>query len=206
MRNWLEWLTIRQCERCLAESIFLVTLRCRRRPMWIAIGVVAAVLILIGLMYNSLVAKKNRVENAFAGIDVLVVPSIWLENAPFVIREAFTAGVPVVASDLGGMAEMVDHEVNGLLFTPGDADALGRALARLASEPVLVDRLRRGIPPVMTIEDDAAQLRSLYREQIASPSRRRLAAVVLNYRTPDDTVLAVRSLQSAVVCRSRRRH
>jgi GT2 family glycosyltransferase/glycosyltransferase involved in cell wall biosynthesis len=139
----------------------------------------------------------GEIPAAFAGIDVLVVPSIWLENAPFVIREAFTAGVPVVTSDLGGMAEMVRHEVNGLRFAAGDADDLRRTLARLVDEPSLVDRLRQGIPPVMTIEEDAAQLRDLYRAQLDDPAGPRLTAVVLNYRTADDTILAVRSLQSS---------
>ena len=62
----------------------------------------------------------EQIPRALAELDVLGVPSIWIENAPFVIREAFAAGLPVVASNLGGMAERVRHEVNGLLFRPGD--------------------------------------------------------------------------------------
>jgi glycosyltransferase involved in cell wall biosynthesis len=94
--------------------------------------------------------------------DVLVVPSVWLENAPFVIKEAFAAGVPVVASALGGMAELVRHEENGLLFAPGDAGALRDALRRLIEEPELLARLRRGLPRVASIEEDARATRRLY--------------------------------------------
>lgn len=143
---------------------------------------------------------RSEVPRALANLDVLVVPSIWLENAPFVIREAFAAGVPVVASDLGGMAEMVDHGVNGLRFRPGDAADLRRTLRRLLDEPGLLERLRAGIPRQMTIEEDAAQLRELYLRHLQArptPSHQRLAAVVLNFRTPQDTLLAVRSLQSS---------
>ena len=51
--------------------------------------------------------KHDQVPSILAALDVLVVPSVWIENAPFVIKEAFAARVPVVASNLGGMAEMV---------------------------------------------------------------------------------------------------
>jgi len=143
---------------------------------------------------------RAEVPRALANLDVLVVPSVWLENAPFVIREAFVAGVPVVASDLGGMAEMVEHGVSGLTFRPGDAADLARTLRRLLDEPGLLERLGAGIPRQMTIEEDAAQLRERYlrllrNRQTSQP--RRLTAVVLNFRTPRDTVLAVRSLASS---------
>ncbi len=139
-----------------------------------------------------------EVPRALAALDVLVVPSVWLENAPFVIREAYAAGVPVVASRLGGMAEMVDHEVSGLLFSPGDAADLERVLRRLLEEPGLLDRLRQGLPEVMSMDEDADQLVTLYRELTSATVRRpSLEAVVLNWRTPHDAVLAVRSLRSS---------
>jgi glycosyltransferase involved in cell wall biosynthesis len=104
----------------------------------------------------------EQVPEALASLDVLVVPSVWIENAPFVVKEAFCAGAPVVASGLGGMAELVEHERSGLLFPPGDADALREVLLRLVREEGLVARLRRGLPDVMTIEDDAGRTRELY--------------------------------------------
>ena len=151
-----------------------------------------------------------EVPAALAGLDVVVVPSVWLENSPLVIREAFAAGVPVVAAALGGMAEMVEDGRSGLLFRPGDAADLRRCLARLLEEPGLRERLRAGIPPVRDIADDAEWTRRIYAECAAeaaagrvrrSPSPRRgvarLAAVVLNYRAAEDTLLAVRSLEAS---------
>ncbi len=143
---------------------------------------------------------RERLAEAFGAIDALVVPSTWLENAPFVIREAFVAGVPVVASGHGGMAEMVRDGVDGLLFEPGDAASLRSALHRLAEEPGMLERLRAGRPTVATIEQDAARHDELSRQlaaQAGPPRRPRLAAVVLNYRTPRETTLAVRSLTSS---------
>jgi len=146
-----------------------------------------------------------RVPQALAQIDVLVVPSIWIENAPFVIREAFAARVPVVAARLGGMEEMVTHEKSGLLFAPGDPADLRRTLQRLVDEPGLLERLRAGIPAVMSIEEDAARTRELYRTAATARTGRRpderarprLAAVVLNYRTPEQTLLTCTSLRAS---------
>jgi rhamnosyltransferase len=162
----------------------------------------------------------ERMPELLAAVDVLVVPSVWIENAPFVIREAFAAGVPIVASRLGGMAEMVRDGVDGLLFEAGNADALADVLRRILDEPDLLPSLRAGIRRVMTIDEDAAQLVETYTRlrpdtATASPPRRpaprdlppeggrhsisaSIAAVVLNYRTSSETWLAVRSIQSAV--------
>jgi GT2 family glycosyltransferase len=177
-----------------------------------------ALLRLPGVRYGGALPHAE-VPAALAGLDVVVVPSVWLENSPLVIREAFAASVPVVAADLGGMAEMVEDGRSGLLFRPGDAAGLRRCLARLIEEPGLRERLRAGIPPVRDIAEDAAWTRRIYAECIAEAGARRprcsprpadpapapaprlavarLAAVVLNYRTPEDTLLAVRSLQAS---------
>jgi GT2 family glycosyltransferase/glycosyltransferase involved in cell wall biosynthesis len=138
----------------------------------------------------------DAVAQALSSIDVLVVPSIWPENSPLVIHEAFLAGVPVVASRIGGIPELVTDGRNGLLFAPGDAADLSRVLERLMMEPGLLDSLRAGIPEVRSIEDDVRMARELYRKPVATvaPAHRRVAAVVLNFRTPDDTLLAVKSL------------
>ena len=157
----------------------------------------------------------ERMPAALAQIDVMVVPSVWIENAPFIIREAFAAGVPVVASDLGGMAEMVRHDVDGLLFPASDAVALTATLRRFLDEPALLPRLRSGIVKPMTIDADARWLRRLYERIGARDTRTNLsaapdlqskprsvaevAALVLNYRTSEQTLLAVRSLQTSMM-------
>jgi GT2 family glycosyltransferase/glycosyltransferase involved in cell wall biosynthesis len=154
----------------------------------------------------------DRLQSILDDIDLLVVPSIWIENAPFIIREAFAAAVPVIASDLGGMAEMVRDGIDGLLFPAGEAPALAARLRRCLDEPGLIDTLRTGIRMPMSIEEDASSLRSVYRSLVVSSAPRRsqsepgeervaanarVATVVLNYRTPDQTWLAVRSVQSS---------
>jgi len=102
------------------------------------------------------------IGGVLAGMDALVVPSRWYENTPLVVYSAFAAGVPVVATDLGGLSEVVEHEKNGLLFPLEDAEALAGCLGRLAAEPGLLGRLRDGIGPVKTVEENAEELLALY--------------------------------------------
>lgn len=58
----------------------------------------------------------------------VILPSLWYENQPFSIIEAFAAGKPVIVSDLGGMTELVKNSKGGLLVQPGDVQALAEAM------------------------------------------------------------------------------
>ena len=69
------------------------------------------------------------------------MPSLCLDACPTVTFEAMAAGKPVVASALGGLLDQVSDGVTGLLVAPGDSAALGQAMARLASDPALVERM-----------------------------------------------------------------
>ena len=64
-----------------------------------------------------------------------VLPSVWWENCPMALLEAAAAAVPVVASAVGGVPELVEDATTGLLVPPGDADALARAVSGLVADP-----------------------------------------------------------------------
>lgn len=108
----------------------------------------------------------DRLGDVLSEIDLLVVPSLWHENNPRVIQEAFAARTPVIASDVGGMTEFVTHESNGLVFERNNEIDLARQLARVVNEPELLGRLQTGITPVKTIETEVEQLITLYEELI----------------------------------------
>jgi glycosyltransferase involved in cell wall biosynthesis len=74
---------------------------------------------------------------------VLVVPSTWYEIGPLVVVEALACGLPVIASNLGSMAERVNHGVNGLLFRPNDAEDLARQVRRALQNPEALRLMRR---------------------------------------------------------------
>lgn len=120
-----------------------------------------------------------------AQIDVLVVPSIWYENYPIAIREAFAALRPVIASRVGALPESVRDGVDGLLFEVGDADSLACAMRRCVEEPELVPRLAAGIERVHDLRAQVADLERIYAELIER------AAHAPRERLPASAVLAL---------------
>ncbi|SNX68211.1 glycosyltransferase involved in cell wall bisynthesis [Cereibacter ovatus] len=89
---------------------------------------------------------RTALASRMADVDWVVVPSLWWENAPLVILEAQAAGRPVIASGLGGMAELVRDGETGLLVPPGDAAALAEVLRTAARDPGLWPRLAAAQP------------------------------------------------------------
>jgi glycosyltransferase involved in cell wall biosynthesis len=73
----------------------------------------------------------GELSKFFSVVDTVVVPSLCYENSPTVIYEALNAGLPVVASRIGGVGELIQEGVSGYLFTPGDQTDLLRALREL---------------------------------------------------------------------------
>jgi glycosyltransferase involved in cell wall biosynthesis len=121
---------------------------------------------------NPKVRLMGRYDNQAVGrilseMDVLVVPSLWWENSPITIHEAFLAGVPVVASDQGGMAELVQDGKNGFLFKIGDAADLARVLMRFVADPSLVEKLAPRRESIRDIVEDALSTEGHYRRLIA---------------------------------------
>lgn len=109
---------------------------------------------------------RDGLAKVLQEIDLLVVPSLWYENAPLVIAEAYAAKIPVIASNIGGMAEAVTHEKNGLLFEVGNVTDLAAQLRRVIEEPALLDKLREGIEPVKTVDQEVDELEQIYQSLI----------------------------------------
>lgn len=116
-----------------------------------------------GIRFNGLIAR-GRIWEALADLDVLVMPTLWYEGSPAIIREAFAAGLPLVGSAIGATGSMVRHGIDGLLFPAGDAAALRETLRPLIDDPAQIARLRAGIAPVRTVADHVAQIDATYRE------------------------------------------
>jgi glycosyltransferase involved in cell wall biosynthesis len=106
---------------------------------------------------------ETDMPRLMAQTDWVVVPSIWWENSPLVIAEAFQYGRPIICSDIGGMAEKVTSEVNGLHFSVGNPASLADTLHRAATTPGLWEHLQAGIPPVRDIGSHVGELSEIYR-------------------------------------------
>jgi len=104
----------------------------------------------------------DGIADVVEDIDVVIVPSVWHENAPLVISVAQMFGIPVIASSLGGMVEMIVDGVNGFTFKPGDVDDLADKIRLIAANPDILTDLsaRKVLPP--RIESEAFILESLY--------------------------------------------
>ncbi|MDQ4006356.1 MAG: glycosyltransferase family 4 protein [Actinomycetota bacterium] len=85
---------------------------------------------------------EDRLHALYAAADVAVVPSLY-EPFGLVALEAMASGTPLVASDTGGLREIVVDEISGLRFRPGDAEGLARAVARVLLDPETSARLQR---------------------------------------------------------------
>jgi glycosyltransferase involved in cell wall biosynthesis len=94
--------------------------------------------------------------------DALVVPSRWLETGPLVIYEAFAAGIPVIGSNRGGIAELVRDWENGLLVQAGSVEDWAMAIECLASKPGLLARLKAGVRQPRTMQDVAQDMDRIY--------------------------------------------
>jgi glycosyltransferase involved in cell wall biosynthesis len=73
----------------------------------------------------------------------LVFPSQWFEGMPMVLLEALATGLPVVASNLGSMPEMIQHQQTGLLFAPGNVREMMNQTARLVSDQDLLEKIQQ---------------------------------------------------------------
>jgi glycosyltransferase involved in cell wall biosynthesis len=112
--------------------------------------------------------SRSAINQFFANIDVLGVPSQLAETGPLVVLEANAWKVPIVGSDLGGIRELVRHQVDGLLVCHNDIDAWTEAVRQLVQDATLLPRLRSNILPVRTIRDTARDTADLYRMRIAA--------------------------------------
>jgi glycosyltransferase involved in cell wall biosynthesis len=92
------------------------------------------------------VYSLDQIQSRMTRVDWTIVPSVWWEIFGLVISEAWMFGKPVICSNVGGMAERVTHEVDGLHFEMGDAAALAATIRRACTEDGLWERLHAAVP------------------------------------------------------------
>jgi len=107
--------------------------------------------------------EQGDLPSLMKDVDWGVVPSTWWENAPLSIQEAFMHRRPVICSNIGGMAEKVRDDVDGLHFRVNDPDSLADTLLRAAHTEGLWERLRESIRPVFSVDRAVAAHVALYR-------------------------------------------
>jgi glycosyltransferase involved in cell wall biosynthesis len=118
----------------------------------------------------------DAVRAAMCSAEALVLPSIWYENFPRTLVEAFAAGLPVIASRLGALEELVTHGETGLLFKAGDAADLAEQMRFALANPDLMkamgSRARARYESEFTAQRNYRQLIDIYDDAIATSKRR----------------------------------
>lgn len=110
---------------------------------------------------------NDQINPILSELDVLVVPSIWYENTPLVIYSAQAARCPVIATNLGGMSEVIKHDRNGLLFESGNVEELARSIERVAQDRDLLDQLAKNAITPKSDADYVQELLLIYDEVLA---------------------------------------
>jgi glycosyltransferase involved in cell wall biosynthesis len=106
--------------------------------------------------------SRQQVPDFMRQIDVLAVPSNYMETGPLVVLEAFAFGLPVMGADLGGISERIRDGIDGWLLPFDDSSAWAKAITEAAQDWGRVDRLVANILPARTMEDVAAEMSVLY--------------------------------------------
>ncbi|WP_188579774.1 glycosyltransferase family 4 protein [Azorhizobium oxalatiphilum] len=109
-------------------------------------------------------------------VDWMIMPSVWWENSPVVIQEAFYHGRPIISSNIGGMAEKIRDGVDGLHFRAGSAEDLADRLTEALTDNTLWEKLRGGIRKPDSYTDFARTHVDLYR-RLRSQSRPNVPSV-----------------------------
>ncbi len=104
---------------------------------------------------------NEEVGRVLAETDVVVVPSLWYENSPVVIQEAFAAGVPVIASRIGALPEKVGD--GRLLFPVRDVNGLREIVHRVITDDAVIENAE-GLAQPQSIGETTEQLTGLYHD------------------------------------------
>jgi glycosyltransferase involved in cell wall biosynthesis len=113
-------------------------------------------------VFNNGSYQVDRLGDRMLRIDWSLVPSIWWESFGLVISEAWMFKRPVICANIGGMAERIEHDVNGLQFPVADPRGLAAAMHRAATETGLWERLSANAPEPPSREEGVKGYRALY--------------------------------------------
>jgi len=105
----------------------------------------------------------DRLPDVMRDISALVIPSTYYEPYPLVMLISLAYNVPVIASNIGGIPEVIRDGINGLTFEPGNVDDLVRVIRQLADRPQILQMLRSNITAPRRTEEEALDYDNIYR-------------------------------------------
>jgi glycosyltransferase involved in cell wall biosynthesis len=137
---------------------------------------IAAEIAALGLDgFVHLTGFRTDPESIESAASVVVLTSKSLEGTPGVLLDALALGKPIVATNVGGVPEVIEDGVSGLVVPIGDAEAVGRSIARVLRDPTLAERLSAGArarAPMFSIENTVNRTMDVYHELLGQPVSR----------------------------------
>ena len=109
---------------------------------------------------------REKLGEVLSDIDILVIPSIWYENAPLVLLNALATRTPVIVSDVDGMNEFIKHDYNGFLFQQGNVQELYKLLKKCCKNPDDIVRISNNANYEKSIEDNVGEYLNIYSEYV----------------------------------------
>jgi glycosyltransferase involved in cell wall biosynthesis len=110
---------------------------------------------------------RTEILQKMKDASVLILPSTWYEGFPMIIAEAFAVGLPVIASNLGSMSTIIDHQRTGLHFEPGNTTSLVEAVRWFCAQPNETAKMREQVrleyEMKYTAERNYAQMMNIYK-------------------------------------------
>jgi len=106
------------------------------------------------------------------GISITIIPSSYKENFPLVMQNSLAYNKPVIASNLGGMPEVIKDNVNGFLFEPENVEQLARIIHKISQNPEIIEKLKKGITSPPRIESEALQYENIYRNLLKQAKKK----------------------------------
>ena len=95
-------------------------------------------------------------------IDIMILPSLCADTAPQTIFESYSANLPIIAPNIGGFPDFIKNGITGLLYKKASVQDLQRVLIQVIKNPGLIEKMRRNIPKLKTIEKNAEELNEIY--------------------------------------------
>ena len=110
--------------------------------------------------------SSEEIGDVFEKMDVLIIPSLWYETYCFVLHESLASNVPVIVTNLGGLAEKVKDGFNGFTFPMGNSEALRKKINMIVEDPTILNDLKENIRKFMIIpkiEQEAYEYFKIYK-------------------------------------------
>ncbi|WP_020412107.1 glycosyltransferase family 4 protein [Microbulbifer variabilis] len=106
--------------------------------------------------------ESHEIGRLMEQADWVIIPSVWWENSPMVIQEAFNHGRPLIGSDIGGMVEKISDNISGHHFRNGSSNSLKQAILKACGEDSSWNLIASNIPKPLTVSECADKHMGIY--------------------------------------------